>query len=255
VQAQAPDQAVILAGGLGTRIRHLLQGRPKPLAEVAGRPFLEWVIRYLAGQGLRRIVLSAGYAGEQIEAFARSFELPGVQVDTVIEPQPLGTAGGFLYAWQARAGDARNALVLNGDSLALVPLAPLFSAAADAPCAGALLAVEVEDASRYGTLVADETGRLQAFAEKRPVTEPGPVNAGVYLLSRAAIASIPVAQSPLSFETQVFPDLLARGERLQVVPARGAFLDIGTEASLARADAFIRDNLQWFPSSLPDRPT
>lgn len=255
MQAAAPDLAVVLAGGFGTRIRHLLQGLPKPLAPVAQRPFLEWVIRYLAGQGVQRIVLSAGYAGEQVQAFVAALRLPGVEVDTVIEPQPLGTAGGFLHAWDACAGAARGALVLNGDSLALVPLAPLFAAAAAPACGGALLAVHVPDASRYGTLATGADGRLLGFAEKRPETVPGLINAGVYLLARRTIAALPRQGLPLSFETEVFPQLLQAGVRLQVTPAQGAFLDIGTEASLAQADRFIRDNQDWFPPNAERRLT
>ncbi|NML42705.1 NTP transferase domain-containing protein [Ramlibacter sp. G-1-2-2] len=246
MHADAPELAVILVGGLGTRIRHLLQGRPKPLAPVAGKPFLEWVIRYLQGQGVRRIVLAAGYAGDQVQAFAESLDLPGVELRTVIEPEPRGTAGGFLHAWRQERPAPANALVLNGDSLALVPLAPLFAASRDPGCAGAILAVQVDDAGRYGTLDVATDSSLWAFAEKRGESVPGLVNAGVYLLPHATVTGLPVTSASLSFETEVFPGLVASGQRVRVASSRGAFLDIGTEASLAQADAFIRDNPSWF---------
>lgn len=246
MQAQPPELAVILVGGLGTRIRHLLQGRPKPLAPVAGKPFLEWVVRYLQGQGVRRIVLAAGYAGDQVQAFSESLDLPGVELRTVIEPEPRGTAGGFLHAWRQVQPSPASALVLNGDSLALVPLAPLFAASCDPGCAGAILAVQVDDAGRYGTLDVAPDGSLRAFAEKRGQAVPGLVNAGMYLLPRATLTGLPAADRPLSFETEVFPGLVAASQRVKVVGARGAFLDIGTEATLAQADAFIRDNPSWF---------
>src|SRR5438552_3578885 len=111
----SPGLAVVLVGGLGTRVRHLLQGRPKPLAPVAGRPFLEWVLRYLREQGLERVVLAAGYAADQVEAFAGSIDLPGMDVQVVTETAPRGTAGAFVYAWSASAREEANVLVLNGD--------------------------------------------------------------------------------------------------------------------------------------------
>jgi D-glycero-alpha-D-manno-heptose 1-phosphate guanylyltransferase len=238
-----PRSAVILVGGLGTRVRHLLQGRPKPLALVAGRPFLEWVLLYLRGQGIDRVVLAAGYAGEQVEAFAAKVTHPGMHLQVVTEPQPRGTAGAFLHAWSATGGDDANVLVLNGDSLALAPLGPLYSALGNN--AGALLAAEVRDVSRYGSVTVDPQGRLTGFAEKRTGGGRGVINAGVYLFSRGALDAFPAAQ-PLSFETDVFPALIASGAHVQVATAACPFLDIGTEASMGEADRFIEDNRRWF---------
>lgn len=238
-----PALAVVLAGGLGTRVRHLLQGRPKPLACVAGRPFLEWVLRYLDGQGIRRVVLAAGYAADQIEDFAARIDLPGMDIHVVTETEPRGTAGAFLHAWSASAREEANVLVLNGDSLALAPLAPLYDALEAG--AGALLAVEVADVSRYGSLAVDAQGRLAGFAEKRAGGGRGLVNAGVYLFSRAAVQTFP-DQRVLSFETDIFPALLSSGARIQVVGTSCPFLDIGTEASMAEADGFIDHNGRWF---------
>src|SRR3954470_11205577 len=163
--AQArPGLAVVLVGGLGTRVRHLLEGRPKPLAPVAGRPLLEWVLRYLHGQGVERVVLAAGYAADQVADFARSVPIDGLVVQVVTEREPRGTAGAFVHCWDELQPMDANVLVLNGDSLALTPLAPLY-AALDA--SSALLAVEVEDVSRYGSLALDPQGRLAGFSEKR----------------------------------------------------------------------------------------
>src|SRR3954468_4657098 len=102
--------AVVLAGGLGTRIRHVLGELPKPLAPVAGRPFLAWVLRYLRKRGVARAVVSAGHGASQVEAFAGALRVPGLEVACVAEPEPLGTGGGFLFALPAGAGD--NAPVL-----------------------------------------------------------------------------------------------------------------------------------------------
>ncbi|MEJ6021473.1 sugar phosphate nucleotidyltransferase [Ramlibacter sp. PS4R-6] len=239
----APRVAVVLAGGLGTRVRHLLGALPKPLAPVAGRPFLEWVLRYLHGQGVQRAILSAGYGAAQISDFAAGLQLRGMQVDVAAEPEPLGTAGGFLHAWHALRPEGADVLVLNGDSLALADLAPLGAALTNA--AAAMLAVQVDDASRYGSLAVDAQARLKGFAEKRAGAGAGLVNAGVYLFSRAAVDAFP-PRRPLSFETDVFPALLGEGRPVQVVAAACPFLDIGTEASMAQAGRFITDNRHWF---------
>jgi NDP-sugar pyrophosphorylase family protein len=229
--------AVVLAGGQGTRIRHLLGELPKPLAPVAGRPFLEWQLRYLHRQGITRVVLSTGYRAQTIDEFAARLSIPGLEVHCVREEQPLGTGGGFLHAVEQSEVGEGGALVCNGDSLVLAELRALFSHEGDA-----LLAVEVADASRFGSLRASG-GFLQGFAEKRPGA--GLINAGVYRFRRATIARFP-RKMPLSFEYDVFPALLDAGVRIGVVPCQAPFLDIGTEQTLGEADAFIRGNRHWF---------
>jgi D-glycero-alpha-D-manno-heptose 1-phosphate guanylyltransferase len=114
----------VLAGGFGRRIQHLLPDLPKPMAPVAGRPFLEWVVRYLAAQKIRRVILSTGHLAETVvPKHFQSQPVPGVDVWCVPETKPLGTAGGFLNAIRARRGEKPAAwLVLNGDSLAPAPL-------------------------------------------------------------------------------------------------------------------------------------
>lgn len=242
--ATASTVAVVLAGGLGTRIRHLLGGLPKPLVEVAGRPFLEWVLSYLHTQGLRRIVISSGYGADQIERFAISLDIPGLDVQCIAEAEPLGTAGGFLNAWNSLREPFAQALVLNGDSLMLASLAELFHTLEDERIDGAMLGLKVDDAARYGSLDVDGEGFLQGFAEKR--SGAATVNGGVYLLRRDAIERFPSLAGALSFEFDVFPALLAEGTRLRVVELKAPFLDIGTEASLAQASRFVEDNSQWF---------
>jgi D-glycero-alpha-D-manno-heptose 1-phosphate guanylyltransferase len=206
---------------------------------VAGRPFLEWVLRYLQHEGVARVYLSTGHLAEQVHAFAAASPVEGIDIRCVAELEPLGTAGGFVHALGAlpSAGDA---LVCNGDSLVLAPLAPLFTAALDADAA--VLGVRVEDASRYGTLKINRD-RLLGFEEKHPGAAL--VNAGVYFFHSAMLARFP-RKTPLSFEYDVFPALLASSARIAVVPCEAPFLDIGTEESLTRADCFIRENMSWF---------
>jgi D-glycero-alpha-D-manno-heptose 1-phosphate guanylyltransferase len=239
--------AVILAGGQGTRIRHLLPDAPKPMALVHGRPFIEWVVRFLSLQGIRKIIISTGYKAEMIAAHFESLSLPELEISCVPESEPQGTGGGFLQAISnAPAPDAW--LVCNGDSLVLTPCFPLFQTLQNDHRSGALLGIQMADASNYGTLECDGQHILQRFAEKRPGS--GLINAGVYLLKNDLVSVFP-AKRPLSFEVDVFPHLLSTGVALQVVPALGPFLDIGTPETLERASRFIADNLAFFNQPLP----
>lgn len=234
--------AVILAGGLGTRVQHLLPGLPKPMAPVAGKPFLEWVVRYLGRQGIANVVISTGYKAEVAAQHFAHAPVTGVRTQCVAETQPLGTGGGFLLAVRA-CGQAPAAwLVLNGDSLVLADLAAA-ARLLDGPVAGVILGCEVPDASRYGTLAVGPDGMLRGFQEKRPGR--GVISAGVYLLRPALLREFP-AQVPLSFEQDVFPALTSRRVSLKVQVVNTPFLDIGTPESLPRAELFIRENQAQF---------
>lgn len=234
--------AVVLAGGYGTRVQHLLPNLPKPMAPVAGKPFLEWVVLYLGEQGIRQIILSTGYLGEVVADHFQCLSIPGVQVHCYRETQPLGTAGGFLNAINPEPLPTAW-LVLNGDSLAFAPLAVLTEQLSDSTVDGAILGISMSDASRYGTLACDEQGNLLRFAEKRPGA--GIINAGVYLLRPALLEDLP-RNVPLSFENQVFPRWIEGGKRLKVCAIAAPFLDIGTPESLPQAEAFIQQNYNKF---------
>ena len=184
--------AVVLAGGFGTRIKHLLGDLPKPMAPVNGRPFLEWVVRWLATQKIQRVVLSTGYRAETIESFFRSQPVSGVDVRCVPETTPLGTAGGFLHAVRQSNLASPAWFLLNGDSLVFVNLAEALSALETGPNDGAIFGRQVPDTSRYGSLVADGSGCLSGFAEKRP--GKGIINSGVYLFRDSLLNKSPCHQ-------------------------------------------------------------
>ena len=236
--------AVVLVGGLGTRIRHLLPGVPKPMAPVAGKPFLEWVVRYLARQGVRKVIFSTGYLAESVASHFSIQPVQGVLASCVSEPDPLGTAGGFLHAVRGSAQDADHWLVLNGDSLVFANLQLLSELFKEPVVEGVLVGRNVPDASRYGTLSIGGRGELLGFQEKRP--GPGIISAGVYLLGNGLLKQFP-AKIPLSFETDVFPHLLQLGAAIRVSVQDVPFLDIGTPESLAEASDFIGRNRKQFP--------
>ena len=236
--------AVVLAGGFGRRIQHLLPDIPKPMAPVNGKPFLEWVVRYLTAQKIRRVVLSTGHLAEVVAGHFQSQPVKNAHVVCVPETKPLGTAGGFLNAIQG-ADQSEAFVVLNGDSLAPAPLAQMFQSLDDPEIKGAILGVRVADASRFGTILQNARGDLAGFNEKKPGA--GVINAGIYLFRASVIDSFP-DKSPLSFETEVFPALIADGVRLKVCVTDAPFLDIGTPESLPLAEEFIRRNARFFES-------
>jgi NDP-sugar pyrophosphorylase family protein len=240
-----PNQitAVVLAGGFGKRVEHLLPGIPKPMAPVNGRPFLEWVVRYLAAQNIRRVILSTGYLAAVVEKYFRVQPVPGANVSCVPETEPLGTAGGFLNA--IRHVDAKPVawLALNGDSLALALLDEMFQSLNNPDWDGAILGVPLEDASRYGTVSRNFSGKLTGFNEKK--SGGGVVNAGVYLFRTRVVGKFP-PKRPLSFENDVFPTQISDGMRLKVCVTNAPFLDIGTPESLPLAENFIRRNAGFF---------
>jgi D-glycero-alpha-D-manno-heptose 1-phosphate guanylyltransferase len=229
--------AVILAGGAGTRIRHLYPDLPKPMVPVDGVPFIEWVLRYLHRQGLSRFVISLGHMAEIAERYLARRPSTGCQIATVREPKPLGTGGAFVFAEQAIENDVETLLLTNGDSLVLADLSPAWQLFENDSIDGVVVGLTLNDASRYGRLEVASDNRLLRFSEKLPGA--GVINAGIYLFRRRALSQFP-SHAPLSMEHEVFPALLARSARLMVYRCQAPFLDIGTPESVAQADAFIR---------------
>lgn len=225
--------AMVLAGGLGTRLRAAVADRPKVLAPVAGEPFLVHLLDQLARAGCRQVILCTGHLGEQIEqAFGSSHD--GVELVYSREATPLGTAGALRYAAPLAPDDG--VVVLNGDSYCDLDLAAFVAAARTTPEVARLVAVAVDDASRYGTVALDADGQVVAFAEKAAAGGPGLVNAGIYWLPTPVLRAIPKL-GPCSLERDVLPSLAQFALRATTV--HGAFLDIGTPASFAAAEAFF----------------
>jgi NDP-sugar pyrophosphorylase family protein len=239
--------AVVLAGGFGTRIKHLLGDLPKPMAPVNGRPFLEWVVRWLSQQGVHRVVLSTGYMTGTIENHFRPQPVSGVRVTCVPETTPLGTAGGFLNAVHQSGENPPAWFLVNGDTLAFVNLSDATRSLDNASTAGVIFGRELPDTGRYGSLVSDANGNLSCFAEKRPGR--GVISTGVYLFRDSLVRQFP-SKTPLSLEQEVFPALTAGGTSLKVLQVNTPFLDIGTPETLREADLFIRQNLAEFKTNV-----
>lgn len=235
--------AVVLAGGFGTRIKHLLGDLPKPMAPAAGKPFLEWVTRYLVKQGVRRVVFSTGYRAETVEEHFASKPIPGIETWCVPETTPLGTGGGFLHAAKTSGQRPAAWIVLNGDSLVFADLRAAVQLLDQPQTDGVVVGQKVPDASRYGTLRLAPSNRLVQFDEKRP--GPAVINTGIYFFRNALLEKFP-SQRPLSMENDVFPNLLQGGAQFQVLTTDAQFLDIGTPESLPITEKFIVSNQDEF---------
>ena len=227
---------VILCGGLGTRLRPIVDDRPKVLAHVAGQPFLAHLLGQLVHVGAADIVLSAGHLAEQIEEFAASSAPAGLAVRVVTEPVPLGTAGALRFATDA-AGIEGDIIALNGDTFFSGSLRRLAEELGRPGTRASMAVVQVSDTTRYGAVrFVEATGAVLAFDEKG-VAGPGWINAGAYALSPEVLAHLPPGE-PSSLERDVLPRLMGAG--LRAVPYTDAlFLDIGTPADYARADSIL----------------
>lgn len=227
---------IVLAGGRGTRLRGLYDDVPKPLIPCAGKPFIEWVIAHLHRQGVNDVLVSLGHLAPVARAHFDSREPDGVAIRSVVETQALGTGGAIAFAWDTLA-PSPTILACNGDSLVLTDLRPSIAAVVEGRADGALVGVQCEDCTRFGSMDVGPDGMLRGFHEKRPGR--GLINAGVYVLS-ARLRSDFADARPLSIETDVFPRMLANGRRLLVHPTDAPFLDIGLPETVAQADGFLQ---------------
>lgn len=236
-----PLDVVILAGGKGTRLQSVISDRPKPMAEVSGRPFAEWLVLALRAQGLRRMVLCTGYMHEAIEAYFRDGKQWDVEIVYSRDPSPLGTGGALRQALSQVRTD--RFLAMNGDSFCPVDVHALATAHVARRACASLWLVPAEDCTRAGLVEIDEHGAVRAFHEKPPEKHQGLISAGIYLLERKVAETIPLGK-PVSLEADFFPRLIGHG--LYAVIGRGPFLDIGTPDAYGEAD-------KLFPFKRPAR--
>lgn len=233
-------EVVILAGGLGTRLRGVVPDLPKPMAPVIGRPFLEYQIAYWLAQGIRRVVLSVGYRREAImEYFGQRYL--GAEIVYAPEERPLGTGGALLNAARY-LGSGADFLVLNGDTYFEVSLPALQAAhhAADADMTLALRCLDVND--RYSGVRLGEKSEVLEFQRRDEPVRERLVNGGVYLVNPRVLQDIPLPPDrSLSLEDEVLPDLLKRGNRILGHVVTGRFLDIGLPDDYLRAEKMLAE--------------
>jgi len=222
-------EAIILAGGLGTRLRAVAPDVPKPMALVSGRPFLCYLLDFLQTQGMRRIVLSVGYRREAISTFFGN-RYGALQIEYAIETEPLGTGGGIRHA--LGYVESPFAFVLNGDTFLGLDYRAMAGLIQDPEAFELAVALrEVPDAGRYGRAIVSE-GRIKEFSGSG-APGPGLINAGVYLMRRDLFrhSSFP---PKFSFETE-FLEAPASEIKPFAFVTGAPFLDIGVPESLEEA--------------------
>lgn len=231
-------KALILAGGFGTRLRGIIEDKPKSMAPVANRPFLVYLTLQLKEQGLTDIVLCIGYRGEQIEKYFDDGSRWGVHIAYSQEKEPLGTGGAMNLAEGLIRGE--NFLVMNGDSFLDVDLNGLVEFHLEREALATMALVEVKDPARYGTVEINERGEIESFGEKGKSSRSKLVNGGVYVLNREIFEYIP--EGKVSLEKEVFPKLVGKG--FCGVPVKGFFVDIGVPEDYKRLQENSRPLLE-----------
>lgn len=223
-------KAVLLVGGLGTRLRSVVPFAPKVLAEVGKGSFLELLIQQLRSQGVHRLILCTGYLADQVESRFGDGKGWGVEIEYSKEEKALGTAGAVKRA-QQYLEDVPEFVVMNGDSFLELDFHKLMEFHRGHEAMATIAVLRVEDTGRYGTVQVDANDRVTGFTEKTGSDAPGMVNGGVYIFNHFVLDYIP--EQPASLEKDVFPRLLDRGVYAQ--EQHGIFIDIGTPADYVRA--------------------
>ena len=228
------DEAIVLAGGFGTRLRGIVDDVPKPFAPVAGRPFLAWLLDRLASGGMRRCILATGYLSEVIEQRIGA-NWHGMEIAYSVEPAPLGTGGAIRLAANRLHGDAAH--VLNGDTWLEYDPAGLEAAAHDAGTSMAIALARVDDVARYGAVDIDQS-RVAGFREKGE-TGAGWINAGCYFLGADALLALP-KDAAFSFEHAVLQPCVQAGA-VAAFTATTGFIDIGVPEDYVRAQQLFAE--------------
>ncbi|MCS6895860.1 MAG: sugar phosphate nucleotidyltransferase [Bacteroidia bacterium] len=226
-------EAIVLAGGLGTRLRSRLPHTPKVLAPIQGRPFLGYLLAYLRGQKIHRVFLSLGYKADQVTSWLKQNHFSPMNVIPVVEPQPLGTGGAMAYAW--RHITAECVLVLNGDTFFPISIADFYAFHLSQNVPLSIAMAYVQPADRYG-LVETLDKKVQAFREKSPAPA-GWIYGGIALIEAKwwLSRSWPESFSWESFLMQAVPALPIGAYAAENVP----FIDIGVPEDYERAQTLI----------------
>jgi D-glycero-alpha-D-manno-heptose 1-phosphate guanylyltransferase len=227
-------EALILAGGAGTRLRSVVGDRPKPLADILGRPFIERLLGQLQRFRYERAILCVGYGADQVRA--RLGERFGtLELAYSFEDRPLGTAGALRNA--IAMVEAEHVMAMNGDSYCDLDLTAFAAAHPRFGGEATMAVLRLEDCRAAGVVELDADNRIIAFASRPAQPGPGLINSGIYLFRREALLAVPEGRA-VSLEDEVFPQLAAK-RTLFAWPCSSDFIDIGTPESYASAQTFF----------------
>ena len=222
-------ECIVLAGGLGTRIRSEIGNIPKCMALINNQPFLHYLFNYLAEQQCKRVILSLGYKHEIITAWLQENAFP-FKVDFVIENEPLGTGGGILKAMQQCTKN--HVVILNGDTYFPVQLASFIRHHREVNALTTVALKRMEQTERYGSVAMDDAHRIISFEEKK-TTKDGFINGGVYAVNRKKFLAKSLPEK-FSFEKD-FLETSVKEERIFGVPSDAYFIDIGVPEDFQKA--------------------
>lgn len=238
---KSKTQAILLAGGLGTRLRSVVSDRPKPMALIQGKPFMKYVVLELKNQGINDIIFAVGYKGTMVEEYFGDGKKFGFHASYAYEETLLGTAGAIRNA--SGLVMEQQVLVLNADTFYRMDYGRLWKLKQEMNLDMALVLRQVADISRYGEAVL-ENQMLTGFNEKTAGARPGTINGGIYLLSKELIDEIP--EGKVSLENQMIPRWMKEGRRLGGFVNDGYFIDIGVPEDYYRfMDDVEKGVLTW----------
>lgn len=223
-------EAIVLAGGFGTRLRSMVTDVPKPMAPVAGRPFLTYVLDRLGRQGYSHVVLATGYLHEKVEEFFKN-NYHGITVDYARELSPLGTGGAMVNALQHCC--EKYITVLNGDTLFDINHERLCHFADEKNTSLAIVLRQVPDAGRYGSVEIDSDSRITAFREKNAEAGSGLINGGIYRVHRNLFEGFALGET-FSFEKELMQSRYLN-EHYYAYADGAYFIDIGIPEDYTRA--------------------
>ena len=219
-------QAILLCGGMGTRLRSVVSDRPKPMADICGKPFLQYLLEMLRDKGITEVIFALGYMGEMIEECFHDGSAFGLKIAYSYEEEPLGTGGAIRNALPKILEE--EVLVLNADTYFPMDYQGLYHFHQENDGDFSLATRAVPDISRYGAVRRDAAGRILAWNEKledggQPLA--GEINGGIYVMKKSLIAEIPEGKQ--SLEQDCIPKWLSEGKRIFGLPFEGYFMDIG----------------------------
>ena len=232
---------VVLAGGFGTRLAEILDGKPKLLAPIGGKPYLDLVLRWLVSFGARRIILALGHLAQEIEDYSNATAKGRLEIICAREPRPLGTAGALAFASVHIKSSL--ALVMNGDSFVDADLCKLIHRHNSFAGEATILCTEIANAGRYGSIKITEDGYVELFREKAEIRSSGIINAGVYVVGGHMVERVRKIEHG-SLEKDVFQKLPVGA--LNTFSGNFKFLDIGTPEDYERAQNFFQPFFRRF---------
>jgi D-glycero-alpha-D-manno-heptose 1-phosphate guanylyltransferase len=226
---------VILCGGMGTRLKAIVDDKPKPMAEIDKRPFIDILIEHVSTFGFHRFILCAGYKAELIQEYYKNKKCR-VEILIKKEQELLGTGGAVKNAWPLI--DSNPFLVLNGDSFLDMDLYKFVKFHLEKKALLSIALIDAKDTKSYGSIKTDSSGRIVKFCEKEEKSQESMINAGIYLFNREIFSLMP-GNKKFSLEYDFFPKIV--GREFYGYSANGFFIDIGTPERYMQAKQLLKD--------------